>query len=209
MPPNNESVMQIAKEEGITEVTLYKWRKKARAAGVATPGNGQISDKWSSQDKFLIVMETFAMNELDLSEYCRKKGLYREQLEAWKSVCLQANGQAFDQAKQLNGALKEEQKRAKQLEKELQKKEKALAEAAALLLLKKGPSDLGGRRGRMISPSNRALAVELIQEENSLQTGPCPSSAGRNTGNSSSSMNSTASRKRCTGRIPIAQTIGL
>ena len=31
---------------------------------------------------------------------------------------------------------------------------------------KKGPSDLGGRRGRMISPSNRALAVELIQEAN-------------------------------------------
>ncbi|GAE36160.1 hypothetical protein JCM9157_3311 [Halalkalibacter akibai JCM 9157] len=124
MPPNNESVKQIAKEENITEVTLYKWRKEARAAGVATPGNGQTSHKWSSQDKFLIVMETFAMNEVDLVEYCRKKGLYREQIEAWKSVCLKANGQAFDQAKQLNGALKEEQKRAKQLEKDLQKKEK-------------------------------------------------------------------------------------
>lgn len=71
MPPNNESVAQISKEEGITEVTLYKWRKEARAAGVATPGNGQTSDKWSSQDKFLIVMETFAMNETELAEYCR------------------------------------------------------------------------------------------------------------------------------------------
>ena len=137
MPPNNESVAQIAEEQGITEVTLYKWRKEARAAGVATPGNGQTSDKWSSQDKFLVVMETFAMNETELAEYCRKKGLYREQIEAWKSACLQANGQAFDQAKLLNGALKEEQKRAKQLEKDLQKKEKALAEAAALLLLRK------------------------------------------------------------------------
>jgi transposase len=137
MPPNNESVAQIAKEEGITEVTLYKWRKEARVTGVATPGNGQTSDKWNSQDKFLIVMETFAMNELELAEYCRKKGLYREQIEAWRNVCLQANGQAFDQAKQLNGQLKEEKQRAKQLEKELQKKEKALAEAAALLLLRK------------------------------------------------------------------------
>ncbi|MFE7282717.1 transposase, partial [Heyndrickxia sporothermodurans] len=44
MPPNNESVAKIAKEEGITEVTLYKWRKEARTAGVATPGNGQTSD---------------------------------------------------------------------------------------------------------------------------------------------------------------------
>lgn len=144
MPPNNEAVAQIAKEEGITEVTLYKWRKEARAAGVATPGNGQTSDKWNSQDKFLVVMETFAMNELELAEYCRKKGLYREQIEAWRNVCLQANGQAFDQAKQLNGALKEEQRRAKQLEKELRKKEKALAEAAALLLLRKKAQAIWG-----------------------------------------------------------------
>jgi len=144
MPPNNESVTQISKEEGISDVTLYKWRKEARESGVVAPGNGQTSDKWSSQDKFLIVMETFAMNESELSEYCRKKGLYREQIEAWRSVCLQANGQAFDQAKQLNGALKEEQKRAKQLEKELQKKEKALAEAAALLLLRKKAQAIWG-----------------------------------------------------------------
>jgi transposase len=144
MPPNNESVAQIAKEEGITEGTLYKWRKEARTVGVATPGNGRTSDKWSSQDKFLIVMETFAVNELELAEYCRKKGLYREQIEAWKSVCLQANDQVFDQAKQLNGALTGERKRAKQLEKELQKEEKALAEAAALLLLRKKAQAIWG-----------------------------------------------------------------
>ncbi|WP_144513358.1 transposase [Bacillus sp. FJAT-22090] len=137
MPPNNEAVAQISKAEGISEVTLYKWRKEARRAGNPTPGNGQTSDKWNSQDKFLIGMETFAMNEVEFAEYCRKKGLYREQIEAWKNVCLQANGQVFDQSKQLNGQLKEEQKRAKALEKDLQKKEKALAEAAALLLLRK------------------------------------------------------------------------
>lgn len=137
MPPQNESVPNLSKETGITEVTLYKWRKEARVAGSATPGNGQTSDNWSSQDKFLVVMETFAMNEVEIAEYCRKKGLYREQIEAWKEVCLQANGQAINQAKQLNGQLKEEQQRTKALEKDLQKKEKALAEAAALLLLRK------------------------------------------------------------------------
>ncbi|GAE31779.1 transposase [Alkalihalobacillus hemicellulosilyticus] len=99
MPPNNESVANISQEAGISEVTLYKWRKEAREAGVATPGNGQTSDKWSSQDKFLIVMETFTMNETELAEYCRKKGLYSEQIEAWRVACLQANGQVFDQSK--------------------------------------------------------------------------------------------------------------
>ena len=92
MPPNNESVSKISKEEGIPDVTLYKWRRQARAAGVATPGNGQTSDKWSSQDKFLMVMETFMMNEIELAEYCRKKVLYREQIEEWKRACLQRKG---------------------------------------------------------------------------------------------------------------------
>ncbi len=75
MPPHNESVMNISQEEGIPVGTLYKWRKDARITGNATPGNGQSSDKWNSQDKFLVVMETFAMNELELAEYCRKKRL--------------------------------------------------------------------------------------------------------------------------------------
>lgn len=144
MPPNNESVLAISREEGIPEATLYKWRKDARVAGNATPGNGKTSDKWTSQDKFLVVMETFAMNEFELAKYCRKKGLYREQINAWKGICLQANNQVFDQAKQLNAQLKEEQKRAKVLERNLQRKEKALAEAAALLLLRKKAQAIWG-----------------------------------------------------------------
>lgn len=144
MPPNNESVVIISREERIPEATLYKWRKDARIAGNPTPGNGQTSDKWSSQDKFLVVMETFSMNEFDLAEYCRKKGLYREQIIAWREVCLQANGQSFNQTKQLNSELKNERNRAKELERDLQKKEKALAEAAALLLLRKKAQAIWG-----------------------------------------------------------------
>jgi hypothetical protein len=30
------------------------------------------------------VPETYAMNETDLAEYCRKKGLYKEQIDAWR-----------------------------------------------------------------------------------------------------------------------------
>lgn len=137
MPPNNESVVMISREEGVPEGTLYKWRQNARIAGNATPGNGQSSDKWSSQDKFLIVVETFSMNEHDLAAYCRKKGLYREQIIAWREICLQANGQSTHYTKEVTSELKNERKRAKSLEKDLQKKEKALAEAAALLLLRK------------------------------------------------------------------------
>lgn len=144
MPPNNESVSQISKEVGITEPTLYKWRKEARLAGNLTPGDGQVSENWSSENKFLIVMETYAMNQTELAEYCRKKGLYKEQIEAWRDSCLNANGHESGQTKQLNQELKEKKKRAKTLEKDLRKKEKALAEAAALLLLRKKAQAIWG-----------------------------------------------------------------
>lgn len=57
------------------------------------------------------------MNELELGGFCSKKGLYWEQIEAWKGVCLQENGQAFDHVEQLNFQLKEEKKRVKDMEK--------------------------------------------------------------------------------------------
>ncbi len=144
MPPNNESVGRLSDELGITEPTLYKWRKEARLAGNPTPGDGQNSEQWSSEDKFLVVMETYSLNGAELAEYCRKKGLYKEQIEAWRDTCLNANGKQSNQTKQLNQELKEEKKRAKTLENDLHKKEKALAEAAALLLLRKKAQAIWG-----------------------------------------------------------------
>lgn len=144
MPPNNESVPKLCKEYGISDASLYTWRKKAREAGYASPGNNQSSDKWNSEDKFLIVLETYTMNETELAEYCREKGLYREQIEIWKKACLTANGRDLAQTKQLNADLRSERGRSVELEKELRNKEKALAEAASLLLLRKKAQAIWG-----------------------------------------------------------------
>ncbi|MCU7897933.1 MAG: helix-turn-helix domain-containing protein [Candidatus Thiodiazotropha sp. (ex Lucinoma aequizonata)] len=37
LPPNNKTIPEIAKEEGICEGTLYNWRKTARAEGRLMP----------------------------------------------------------------------------------------------------------------------------------------------------------------------------
>jgi transposase len=63
LPPNNEAIRKISKEEGISEQTLRHWRDKIRANGIAAPGNDFQSEQWSTQDKFLIVLETSSMNE--------------------------------------------------------------------------------------------------------------------------------------------------
>ncbi|PHJ36939.1 transposase [Desulforamulus profundi] len=92
MPPNNESVNSIARETGLSEGTLHSWKKKARANGIAVPGGEPEAEKWRTQDKFLIVVETASLSEIELAEYCRSKGLFVEQVEAWRDACMQANG---------------------------------------------------------------------------------------------------------------------
>ena len=144
LPPNNESISKISKEEGISEQTLRNWRDKARADGIAAPGKDALPDNWSTQDKFLIVVETASMNETELAEYACKKGLYVEQIKAWRDACMNANGGVAKEAARLNRELKDSEKERKKLEKELQRKEKALAEAAALLVLSKKANAIWG-----------------------------------------------------------------
>jgi transposase len=85
------------------------------------------------------------MNNADLSECCRKKGLYKEQIDAWRSLCLNENTGEINQIKRLSHQLKEEKRRIFEIEKGLRKKEPALAEAEAVIIIKKkGWSDLGG-----------------------------------------------------------------
>ena len=137
LPPNSESVSKVAKEEGLPEQTLRTWLKRARKEGHPAPGKAANTDEWSTQDKFLTVVETASLNEAELAEYARKKGLYVEQIKSWRDACMNANGGVAKEAARLNQELKESEKERKKLEKEIQRKDKALAEAAALLVLSK------------------------------------------------------------------------
>lgn len=89
-------------------------------------------------------METAGLNETELAEYARKKGLYVEQIQVWKDACMNANGGIAKEAARLNRELKESVKERKKLERELQRKDKALAEAAALLVLSKKANAIWG-----------------------------------------------------------------
>lgn len=137
LPPNNKPIAQLAKEEGIAQGTLYSWRAEARAKGKLMP-DGDLSPKgWASVDKFAAVLETAALNESELSVYCRKRGLYPNQIKQWRIACEQANDWDRAQNKRLQDTTRNADKKIKALEKELIRKEKALAETAALLVLRK------------------------------------------------------------------------
>lgn len=125
MPPNNETVGQIARDSGLSESTLYKWQKEAR-------------------DKYAIVVEISTLSEIELSEYCRSKGLFVEQVEAWRDACMQANGGVAEQATRLEKELRNKERENKILARELKRKDAALAETAALLVLRKKAREIWG-----------------------------------------------------------------
>lgn len=137
LPPESISPSKLSLETGISQSTLATWKTKASVSKIKgiTTSNKTIS----SREKFLIVMKTYTMSESDLGKYCRENGLYVAEVKEWRSSCLAANDgtKIINKSLALEEQLKEEKRKAKELEKDLRRKEKALAETAALLVLRK------------------------------------------------------------------------
>jgi len=135
LPPHNVGVPQLVRETGIPRDTLYGWRRQAAGQGAAAAAPAIPLGTWSSAEKFSAVVETASLNELELGEYCRRKGLFAEQLAAWRETCRQANAALPSKAERAERRAEREQ--IQRLSRELQRKDRALAEAAALLILQK------------------------------------------------------------------------
>lgn len=144
LPPNNQSVQEVAVQEGICDKTLYNWLNQLREEGLPVPGNEKNAQKWSAEVKFAVVVETASLSESELGQYCREKGLYPEQVKSWKEACIAGNLNIAAQKKVEQLKSKDDKKLIKQLEKELRRKDKALAEAATLLVLSKKLDTLYG-----------------------------------------------------------------
>ena len=149
-PPQRQSVAQISAELGIHVVTLYNWRKAWRMQGEVVPASEKDPDGWSATDKFTVVLETAGLNATELSAYCRERGLFPEQVERWRQASQDANEKpvlTLKEQKELERLRAQDQKEIKRLKQELRRKEKALAEAAALLIASKKIQAFWGEDG--------------------------------------------------------------
>ena len=145
LPPESRSVAEVSEEEGICTATLFNWRKAARTKGQLVSDKDSPADHWSSQEKFAVVLETASLNENELAKYCRKHGVYPQQVAQWREACLTANQPLSRVDRSRDQRIeKSNQKKVKSLEKELARKEKALAETAALLVLRKKANAIWG-----------------------------------------------------------------
>jgi len=100
--------------------------------------NKKRPENWSAEEKLKTVQEYDALpDEEAQGRFLRERGLYSVDIERWREEMLQALGRKPNRKDPKN-------QRIKELESELRHKEKALAETAALLTLKKKARDIWG-----------------------------------------------------------------
>lgn len=134
LPPYNYSHRQIAKELDVGAATVSGWRRELIDEGKMKEEAVENNNDLTAEQIFCFVIETATMSERELAEFCRQKGLFVEQLKEWRTASIKAH-EPQKVVKQ-NTERRIDKRRIKQLEKELARKDKALAETAALLVLR-------------------------------------------------------------------------
>ena len=108
---------------------------------------------WSAEDKLKLVTEAASLDDEQLGAFLRKKGLHQTHLEQWRLQMLDGLQNGFSK-KKANQNKSDAAKHIRCLEKELRRKDKALAETAALLVLKKKVQEIWGDEDDPTAGSN-------------------------------------------------------
>jgi transposase-like protein len=141
LTPPGISVLKLSEETGISTSALCKWRK----ARVKKTPDGE--KEWTASEKLRVLgggapaLEGEAFGAL-----LRREGLHEAQVTAWRAAAAEAlSAEAAPGGRSSSAQLElaEMKKRVKELEREALRKDKALAEAAALLLLEKKLQSIG------------------------------------------------------------------
>lgn len=139
------SICAMARSLDLKVTTLHGWIKAMdrRELGEDPPTSGGSGEKipynWSAAERLQAIVDTGQLDPEGTSEYCRKKGIFPHHIEQWKTDFVKPKISP-DNDHHLKGLKKE----VNRLNSELNRKEKALAEAAALLMLKKKAQALWG-----------------------------------------------------------------
>ena len=141
----SRTLESVAAELNMSLGTLKGWLKRSRPVGAAVPHAAPLpgdtpAAQWSPVQRLLALNESHPRVGPALHAWCREKGLFEHQLIQWRDAfCASTQPAAARAAEQrlANTALRELQGRHDQLEREMRRKDRALAEAAALLVLQK------------------------------------------------------------------------
>lgn len=129
------TVNSVAEELNINCHTVKNWMKRKAVGTVGTVGvvtKERRPQDWTAEQQLLALHETHGLSGEALQAWCRENGLFAHHLSSWK-MAFCADIKVASGSREIR-VLKDEND---QLKRELVRKERALAEAAALLILQK------------------------------------------------------------------------
>ncbi len=139
----NKPQHEIAKAFGVGKSTIGKWLREYKQNGSINLNSKEKRPKdWTAAERMSALIETGGMSVEDRTAWCRKKGLFIHNLDQWKKDAISAI--SSDSTRKQSEEVKNLKQENKSLKKDLSRKEKALAETAALLVLKKKVQEIWG-----------------------------------------------------------------
>jgi transposase len=150
--PEAVSANQLAQEVGVHQATLSRWLRDSKdrmgsmKLGPPPKRDSRRPEDWSAEERLRVVTEAARLEDDELGAFLRREGIHEATLAEWKAAILEALG---PQKKASSDA-----RRVRELEKQLRRKDKALAEAAALLVLQKKVRAIWGDEDDDTGPKN-------------------------------------------------------
>ncbi len=129
----NRTIADMAAELNVPYHSVRNWLRNPRMAHLhRADGGAKRPLDWTAEQRLQALLDTNNLAPEDLNAWCRERGIFAHQLQAWKAeFCLSAKPSTdIGEVRKLKGELAS-------LQRELSRKDKALSEAAALLVLQK------------------------------------------------------------------------
>jgi transposase len=148
--PHAMTATALSAEVDVPQSTLSRW---LRGAGTVRPTMPPSNDNeaepppakrpqdWTAEEKWAVVVEAAAVPQAELGAFLRRKGIHEAQLVEWREAMMAGLQRPSRRERK---AANIERQRIHKLERELKRKDKALAETAALLVLKKKAQEIWG-----------------------------------------------------------------
>lgn len=159
--PHAMSAWALSAETGVAQSTLSRWLRGAATVEPKMarrdkqkkepPTSAKRPQDWTAEEKLALVLEAAAVPEAELGAFLRRKGVHEAQLAEWRAA---ATAALQPRSRRERKAANLEQRRIRDLEREVARKDKALAEAAALLVLKKKVQAIWGDEDDDTDPRN-------------------------------------------------------
>lgn len=128
----DQTIQSVAEGLGVKFETVKRWLKIHRIVRSDVAEKERLPHEWRREEQFGALLETHALNEEQLNAWCRERGLFPHHLEQWRAAFC-----ASDSVPVKPQSTRELNKEIAKLKKDLHRKDRALAEAAALLVLQK------------------------------------------------------------------------